>query len=98
MDDIATEIRAILVEAQRQSGMLPVPVAADAIDQIVRSLGIEVIFDAYIQGHCQANDLRDLNHGQLCDAATFVKAWAHLLEDAHGVVVPIGTPSDRRPT
>ena len=98
MDEITTEIRAILVEAQRETGMLPVPALADAIDKIVRSLGMEVIFDAYIKGHCKVKHLRDLNYEQLCEAATFVKAWAHLLDDAHGAVVPIGTPSDRRPT
>lgn len=96
MVDITAEIRAILVEAQRESGMLPVPALAESIETSVQSLGIEVIFDAYIQGHCKVKHLRDLNYEQLCEAAAFVKAWAHLLDDAQGAVVPIGTPSDQR--
>ena len=98
MVDITAEIHAILVEAQRESGMLPVPALAEAIETSVQSLGIEVIFDSHLKSHCKVNHLRDLNYEQLCDAATFVKAWAHLLDDARGAVVPIDTPSDRPPT
>ena len=98
MFDIAAEIRAILVEAQREAGTMPVPALAEAIETSIQSLGIEVIFDAYIQGHCKVKHLRDLNYEQLCETAAFVNAWANLLADARGAVVPIGTPFDRRPT
>ena len=61
MDDIAAEIRAILVEAQREAGTMPVAASADAIDQIVRSLGIELIFRVYLKGTFGTNGLRELD-------------------------------------
>ncbi len=98
MDDIAAEIRAILVEAQRGTGTMPVAASADAIDQIVRSLGIELIFRAYLKGTFGNSGLRELDYDQLCEAFAFVKTCSQMLDRSDGKAVPIGRAFKPRST
>ena len=90
MDDIAAEIRAILVEAQRDAGTMPVPMLVDATDEIVQLLGIELIFRAYLNGTFGTDGLRELDYDQLCEAVAFVKTCSQMLDRSDEKAVRTG--------